>query len=68
MRFTQDIKNHALRHYEEDGWDVVVECYSDAEISEITRFCKTKDGAIRKMKQHIAPYHTRRTEIQAEAF
>lgn len=28
------IKDHALVHYEDGGWDVVVECFDDAEIAE----------------------------------
>ncbi len=28
------IKDHALVHYEDGGWDVVVECWDDAEIAE----------------------------------
>ena len=68
MRFTQEVKEFALQHYEEDGWDIVVECYSDAEISEITRHSRTKEGAIRKMKEHVRPTFQYRKEVQAEAF
>lgn len=28
------IKAHALAHYEDGGWDVIVECYGDEEIAE----------------------------------
>ena len=30
----QFIKAHALTNYEEGGWDVIVECWSDDEIAE----------------------------------
>lgn len=68
MRFTYDVKEYALQHYEKDGWDIVVECYSDAEISEITRHCRTKEDAIQKVKEHVAPYYGRQQEVRAEAF
>ena len=28
----QGVKDHAMAHYEDGGWDVVVECYTDDEI------------------------------------
>jgi len=52
-----------VRRYNEarhgtDGWDTVVECYSDADIALIIKSARTVSGAIRKV----------RAEIQAEAF
>ncbi len=29
------IKAHALTHYEDGGWDVIVECWDDSEIAEV---------------------------------
>jgi hypothetical protein len=28
------VKAHAQEHYEDGGWDVIVECWEDAEIAE----------------------------------
>ena len=62
------VKAHAIAHYEENGWDIVVECYDDAQIAEIIGGCRTAKGAIRAVKQHIAPVAGYRADIQAEAF
>ena len=29
------VKAHALAHYEEGGWDVLVECWDDADMAEV---------------------------------
>lgn len=29
------IKTYALDHYEDGGWDVIVECYTDSEIADV---------------------------------
>ncbi len=34
QELVQAIKDHALAHYEDGGWDVVVECFDDAEIAD----------------------------------
>ena len=62
------IKAHALANYEIDGWDYVIECYSDAEILEIIQKCRTEKGAIKTMRAHLKPHADYRAEIQAEAF
>lgn len=28
------IRQHAITHYEENGWDILVECWTDADILE----------------------------------
>lgn len=43
------VKAHAQQNYEKDGWDYVVESYTDAEIAEEVKNCRTEAGAIRKI-------------------
>ena len=62
------IKAYAIAHYETDGWDYVVECYSDDEIAGIIKNCRTEKGAIKTMRAHVKPRADYRAEIQAEAF
>jgi hypothetical protein len=62
------VKAHALTHYEESGWDIVIETYSDSVIAEIIGKCRTAKGAIRAVKQHVSPIAEYRADIQAEAF
>jgi hypothetical protein len=66
--FTDAVKAFALANYEIDGWDIVIECYSDTEILEIIKNCRTENGAIKMVRAHIKPRADYRAEIQAEAF
>jgi hypothetical protein len=44
------VQRHALDHYNQGGWDYIVECYSDAELAEtIGPRVRTLDGAIAKV-------------------
>ncbi len=62
------VKAHALDHYEEGGWDYVVECFSDEEIAEDIGRARTVEGAIKKVKWHANLLGERRDEVQAEIF
>jgi hypothetical protein len=62
------VKAYALAHYEKDGWDYVVECYSDADLAEIIKGCRTASGAIKRVRAAIKPRADYRSEIQSEAF
>lgn len=58
------VKAHALEHYEQNGWDTVVECWADDEIAEVIKDCETNDEAI----EEIAPFAAYREDIQGYAF
>lgn len=62
------VMEFARRNYEVDGWDYIVECYSDDELTRLIGDCKTVRGAICKVRRHIRPRAQYRAEIQAEAF
>jgi hypothetical protein len=47
------VKEHATAHYEEDGWDFLVECHSDAEIMQAIGKATTVPAAIRNAKQNL---------------
>jgi hypothetical protein len=61
----QTVKDYALTWYHDGGWDLVVECWSDAEIEETIQGAKTDRGAIRKVWAVIKNQHAHRAEIQA---
>ena len=61
----QAVKDYALTWYHDGGWDLVVECWSDAEIEETIQGAKTDRGAIRKVWAVIKTQHAHRSEIQA---
>lgn len=63
-----DVKSYAIANYSKgEGWDIVVEAYTDDEIAEVIRGSKTKMGALRKMSREIRPKHEHRDEMMAIA-
>lgn len=61
------VKDHAMRNYE-NGWDTVVECYTDEEIAEKIGKARTTKGAIRKVAEGVGIYNRYAAEIRATAF
>lgn len=55
----QAVKAHALAHYEDGGWDIIVETWSDEEIAEQIGKATTINGALRKMRQIVSIYSER---------
>jgi hypothetical protein len=69
--FIKEVRDHAISNsffHETCGWDYVVECWSDEEILEVTKNCRTAAGAIKKVGQVVGARDSYRKEIQAEAF
>mgnify|MGYP000517409910 CR=1 FL=1 len=60
------VKNHAKANYEVGGWDMVVECYEDAEIGEAIAGCATVEEAIAEVGKTASLYHERRQEAWSE--
>lgn len=46
------IRAHALAHYA-DGWDVVVECYEDADLSDLIDDHGGLNGALRELRDIV---------------
>ena len=61
----QAVRDYALTWYDDGGWDLVVESWSDAEIAETIQGAKTDRGAIRKVWAVVKLQHAHRSEIQA---
>ena len=64
------VKAYAAAHYEEDGWDSIVECYSDKDIqAELEdHHVHTVDEAIWVIGVGAGIWNDRRKDIEAEAF
>ena len=62
------VRAHAVDHYNEDGWDFVVECWEDWEILAVVRGCKKESQAIRKVRKQIRALDDHRRDVQAEAW
>jgi hypothetical protein len=62
------VRRHALDHYERDGWDILTECWSDAEIDTAIGDAATVEDAIAAVRDHLAPIVEHRDEIRSTAF
>lgn len=62
------IKAYALEHYEDGGWDVIVECWEDADIARQIEGAKTRLGAIRKMWPVVSVFADREADAINSAF
>jgi hypothetical protein len=59
-----DVQAYAQEHYETNGWDLVVETMTKAEIEKLIAGAKTKLGALRKVSAHIAPQAAYRADVR----
>ena len=66
--WAERIRQHATIHYTEDGWDILVECWTDEYIAEHYRGCKTYEEAVVAISNVLATMDGYRSEVQAEAF
>ncbi|MGB1649747.1 MAG: hypothetical protein ACPHEP_01850 [Acidimicrobiales bacterium] len=60
------VRRHAINNYEQDGWDVLVECWDDGDILEriSDANAQTPDAAIKACLSWVALYDERRREIR----
>ena len=63
----RQIKEYAGKNYGKDGWDYLVECYSDQEIIEQMGNAKTLLGAIKKLSKGLKNLDEYRSESTAGA-
>lgn len=47
------VKAHAEAHYEDGGWDVIVECWDDQQIADYIKGTRTPAGAIRRFAKGV---------------
>jgi hypothetical protein len=66
--WAERLRQHATVHYTEDGWDILVECWTDEYIYEIMNGCKTYEDAVIACSNVLAVMNSFRSEIQSEAF
>lgn len=64
----EEVRDYALAHYEKDGWDVLIECWSDGDIRAAIGSARTTDGAIKKARAYLAPFDEQRRSVRNEAF
>ena len=62
------IRKHALTHYTEDGWDILVECWDDSYIQEHFVGIKTYEEAVVSISNILSTMDGWRSEITSEGF
>lgn len=62
------VQEHAHDHYNEGGWDVVVECYSDEMIEEVIAGATTPAEAIAKFAPLVDVWADRQADAINSAF
>ena len=77
QEFIDAVRAYAIAHYlkqvfkknkEQDGWDYVVESYSDSQIADLIKTARSVAGAIKMVRADCKARADYRAEIQAEAF
>jgi hypothetical protein len=60
------VRAHALAHYDEVGWDIVVETMEDEDIARAFGQARSIEGAIRRVQAYVEPAFEMRAEAIAE--
>lgn len=63
-----EIKAHAREHYNDGGWDVIVECWDDAQIAETIGQASTVKGVIQKFRPLVGIWADRQADAENSAF
>jgi hypothetical protein len=62
------VKAHAMKHYDDGGWDVVVEAMTDEDIVAAIGWATTPTGAIGKMRTSVSVWAERQADAVISAF
>jgi hypothetical protein len=67
-KLIDQVKEHALRHYNDGGWDVIVECKTDDELSELIEGATTLPEALGMLEPLIDVWADRQADAKNSAF
>ena len=62
------VKQYARDHYEQDGWDYIVECWSDDDIAERLSLTMTNEQAVHYIGNVVKRHDSIRRDVEAEIF
>jgi hypothetical protein len=66
--WAERLRQHATIHYTEDGWDILVECWTDEYIYEITKGAKSYEDAVIVVSNVLSVMDSFRKEVMAEEY
>lgn len=58
------VKKHAEEHYNDGGWDVIVECWSAEDIAKAIEGCTSAKEAIRLVGRIVGVYAERQADAE----
>lgn len=61
--WAERLRQHATVHYTEDGWDILVECWTDEYINEIIGRAKTYEEAVINVSNVLSFINEFREEV-----
>ena len=64
----EQVKQYALDHYTDGGWDVIVECWSDAEIAVKIGSAATLEEALNEFRPLVEVWADRQADARNSAF
>lgn len=64
----QQVRQYAIEHYEDGGWDVIVECYTDDEIASQITGARTLSTALKRFDTLIDVWSDRQADARNSAF
>lgn len=64
----EGVKAHALAHYEDGGWDVVVECWEDAQIAEHIEGADTVEEAVQRFEGVVSVWADQQADARNSVF
>ena len=62
-KLVEAVIEHAVDHYEIEGWDILVECWNDEEIWSWIEGATSEKEAIRLAAQALKPLNDHRMEV-----
>lgn len=62
------VKDHATEHYNDGGWDMLVEAYEDDQIAEVIGGARTVKGALAKFKPLVSVWADRQADARNSEF
>ena len=68
QKMIEAVKRHAVENYETDGWDFVVECWSDQDILDRIEGAESAEEAIQLVGEDIGVLAEYRDEIRSTAW
>lgn len=59
------VRAHAIANYEQHGWDILIECWSDNDVAAAIGSARTEARAIANCKRSLRAINEHRAEIVA---